>query len=288
MSRQKFALAGSLAFAAISLSLLFAAGPREQTWKEVNEAIQAGLPKTAIEKLEPIINQAMNEEKYAEAIKAIAQKIVLEANIQGDKPEQRITRLQTEIERAPAEMKPAMQAILANWYWSYFQQNRWRFAARTQTDAPPEADFTTWDLPRILNEIDRHFDASLADAETLKKIPVAEYDELLEKGNAPDAYRPTLFDVLAHNALAFYMSGEQAGSQVFDAFELTADSPVFGSATDFISWQPETTDEASLTLKAVRLYQQLLDFHQGDDDPSAFLDADLARSDFWQQPGHRR
>ncbi len=277
MSRHKFILVGSLCFVAFSLSLLLAAGPREQTWKEVDEAIAAGKPKTAIEKLEPIINQAMNEKKFAEAIKAIATKISLEGSIQGDKPEEKITRLQAEIEKVPAEMKPTLEVILANWYWHYFQQNRWRFSDRTQTDSTPEEDFTTWDLPRILNEIDRHFAAALADADGLKKIPVADYDDLLEKGNAPDSYRPTLFDVLANNALEFYMSGEQAASKVYDAFELTADSPVFGSAADFISWQPQTTDEDSLTLKAIRLHQQLLAFHQDDADRSAFLDADLAR-----------
>ena len=114
MSRHKFILVGSLCFVAFSLSLLLAAGPREQTWKEVDEAIAAGKPKTAIEKLEPIINQAMNEKKFAEAIKAIATKISLEGSIQGDKPEEKITRLQAEIEKAPAEMKPTLEVILAN------------------------------------------------------------------------------------------------------------------------------------------------------------------------------
>lgn len=275
MSRHRLMIAGSFAFAAVSL--LLAAGPREATWKQIDEAIAAGKPQTAIEILEPIIGQAMNENRYAEAIKAIAMKASMEAAVQGDRPEERIRRLESEIEKAPQEMKPAMEVILANWYWHYFQENRWRFAQRTQTSAPPEADFTTWDLPRILDEIDRHFVAALSSAESLKKIPVAEFDDLLEKGNTPDSYRPSLFDVVAHNALEFYVSGEQAASQAFDAFNLSADSPIFGPAADFISWQPDTTDDASLTLKAIRLYQQILSFHRDDSDQSAFLDTDLAR-----------
>ena len=106
MSRHPFAIVGSLVFAAFSLSLLIAAGPREQAWKEVNEAIAAGKPQTAIEKLEPIVQNAMNEKKFAEAIKAIATKISLEGDIQGNKPEEKITRLLAEIERAPLEIKP--------------------------------------------------------------------------------------------------------------------------------------------------------------------------------------
>ena len=271
-----------LSLAAISPA--WAAGPRDQLWKEVDDAKKKGLPQTAIEKLNPIIEGASKDKAYAEAIKAIGQKIALEGNIQGNKPEEKITRMKAEIEKAPAEMKPVMEAILANWYWHYFQQNRWRFMQRTQTAAPPSDDFTTWDLPRLFAEIDKHFQAALAAADMLKKTPVAEYDQLLEKGNSPDTYRPTLYDFLVHNALEFYASGEQAAARAEDAFDLSADSPIFSSAEDFVAWKPETTDEDSPTLKAIRLYQQLIRFHQPDDDRSALLDADLLRLEF----GHNK
>ncbi len=278
MSRQRIISAGAFVF--IGLTFLLAAGPRDADWKAVDDAINQGLPKTAIEKLGPIITQAMNEKQYAEAIKAIGLRISLEGNIQGNQPQEKITRMRAEIEKAPAEMKPMMEAVLANWFWHYFQQNRWRFLQRTQSAAPPGDDFTTWDLSRILSETDKQFQSALANAELLKRTPVADYDALLEKGNSPDSYRPTLFDVLAHNALEFYSSGEQAASRAEDAFDVTADSPIFASANEFIAWDPSTTDETSLKLQAIRLYQQLLKFHQDDDDRSAFLDADLLRLNF--------
>ncbi len=242
--------------------------------------MKKGLPKTAIEKLEPIVEAAIEDKAYAEAIKAIGQKIALEGNIQGNKPEEKITRMRAEIDKAPAEMRPVMEAILANWYWHYFQQNRWRFMQRSQTAAPPGEDFTTWDLPRILGEIDKQFQKALSSADALKKTPIADYNDLLEQGNAPDAYRPTLYDFLAHNALQFYSAGEQAAARAEDAFDLQADSPVFASAEDFVAWQPESTDESSPTLKAVRLYQELIRFHLADDDRAALLDADVLRLEF--------
>ena len=168
MSRQRIVFAGSAV--AVWLTFLMAAGPRDADWKAVDDAINQGLPKTAVEKLDPIITQAMNDKKYAEAIKAIGLKISLEGNIQGNKPEEKITRMRAEIEKAPAEMKPTMEALLANWYWHYFQQNRWRFMQRTQTATAPSEDFTTWDLTRILSEIDKQFQKTLAGAETLKKV----------------------------------------------------------------------------------------------------------------------
>ena len=264
----------------VALSSAAAAGPRDELWKQVAEAVSKGLPKTAIAKLEPIIEQALADKAYAEAIKAIGQKIALEGNIQGNKPEEKITRMRAEIDKSPAEMQPVMEAIVANWYWHYFQQNRWRFMQRSETAAPPSDDFTTWDLARILSEIDKQFQQALASAQALQKTPIADYSDLLQKGNAPDGYRPTLYDFLAHNALQFYASAEQAGARAEDAFDLRADSPIFADLAGFVAWTPAATDDDSPTLKAIKLYQDLIRFHQTDDDPSAKLDADLLRLAF--------
>ncbi|MCY2994595.1 MAG: MG2 domain-containing protein [Planctomycetota bacterium] len=256
------------------------AGSRDKQWKQVEAAIAKGLPKTAVEKLEPIIAGALQDKNYGEAIKAIGKRIALEGNVQGNKPEEKITRLQAEITKAPPEMTPVMDALLANWYWHYFQQNRWRFLQRTRTAEAPGKDFTTWDLPRLFAEIDKQFTRALAADKPLQATPVSAFDDLLEKGNVPDSYRPTLFDFLAHNALEFYVSGEQAAAKAEDAFELSADSPIFSPVEEFLKWPVETTDVDSPVVKAIRLYQQLLAFHQADKDPAARLDADLARLNF--------
>ena len=257
-----------------------AAGPRDDAWKGVDEAVKKGLPKTAVERLEPIIQASIREKAYPEAIKAIGKKIALEGNIQGNKPEEKIVRLKAEIAKAPKEMQAPMEAILAHWYWQYFQRNRWRFMQRTATAQPPGDDILTWDLPRILAEINKHFTKALVGHAELRKIPVSQYGELLQKGNVPDAYRPTMFDFLAFEALSFFTAGEQAGAKAEDAFELKADSPIFASAEEFMKWPVETTDAGSVTFKAVRLYQGLLRFHAKDKDQAAFLDADLWRLNF--------
>jgi uncharacterized protein YfaS (alpha-2-macroglobulin family) len=251
------------------------AGPRDAQWKAVQDAVNKSLPQTAITNLEPIIATAMKEKAYAEATKAIGQKIALEGNIQGNKAEERVVRLEAEIAKAPAEMKPVLQTLLAHWYWSYYQQNRWRFMQRTQTAEALGKDFTTWDLPRLFAEIDKHFQAALAADKILKATPIAAWDGLLEKGTMPDSYRPTLYDFLAHEALQFYTSGEQAGAKAEGEFELLADSPVLEDADKFLQWN--LTNPATPQEKAIVLYQHLLNFHKADSEPSAFCDADLAR-----------
>ncbi|PYJ62538.1 MAG: hypothetical protein DME24_03570 [Verrucomicrobia bacterium] len=297
MTSMKWSCASFLIIVAFNTAVVLAA-PRDAQWKEVDEAIQKGLPKTAIEKLDPIIQGALKDNAWGEATKAIARKIVLEGNIQGNKAEEKITRLEAEIAKAPKEIVPLLDTILANWYWHYFQQNRWRFVQRTQTTQAPGKDFTTWDLPRLFAEIDKQFQKTLANADALKKFPVSTFDDLLVKGALPDSYRPTLYDFIAQEALKFYASGEQAAAKPEDAFELAADSPIFDDAQKFMVWDPGSRrreEEAvgpktpnpppyvggyykdSPIFKAIGLYQDLLKFHRNDKDRSAFIDDDIAR-----------
>jgi len=245
-------LIASLTLIGITLTLLYAAAPAKAPqlskaghWKAYDAALKKGLPKTAITHLEPIIKETLAQKQYAEAIKAIGKKLSLEGTIQGNKAQEKIRRLEAEIAKAPKEMVPVMDAVLANWYWHYFQQNRWRFVQRTRTGAAAGKDFETWDLPRIFTEIDKQFTKALAGKAVLQKTPVADYNDLLQKGTQPDSFRPTMYDFLVHNALQFYSTGEQAGSKAEDAFELSANSPVFDSTAKFMAWEIKTTDTES-------------------------------------------
>lgn len=253
------------------------AASRDELWRKVDEAVSQGLPRTAITNLNLIIPAAVADQAWGEAAKAIGRKIVMEANIEGNKAEEKITRMQAEIAKAPPQIVPLLCVMEANWWWQYFQNNRWRFLRRTATAQTPGADFTTWDLPRLFAEIDKVYGEALSAADTLKKIPVSQFDDLLVKGTLPDSYRPTLYDFVANQALKFYTSGEQAGAKPEDAFEIAATSPILGSVAEFIAWNPQTAETNAPAYKAIRLYQDLLRFHEKNVDLGALLDADLAR-----------
>jgi len=46
--------------------------PRGERWKKVDDAVNKGLPQTAIEELDPIIAAALKDRAYPEAVKAVA------------------------------------------------------------------------------------------------------------------------------------------------------------------------------------------------------------------------
>lgn len=250
---------------------------RAELWKQIAAAESQGLPQTAIKHLEPLIEGALADKAYGEAAHGIAKKVIYQANVQGNRPEEKIRLIAAEVAKAPPEIKPLLQTIEALWYWHYFQANRWRFMERTRTAEAPGEDFTTWDLPRLFAEIDRRFTAALAESAMLRRTPISDFDHLLPKGAVPDSYRPTLYDFIAHEALAFYGSAEQAAAKPEDTFEISAGCPIFDPPEAFVVWEPKTADVSSPVLKAILLYQELLRFHSGDKDQSAFLDVDIAR-----------
>ena len=116
-SNRRIALGVSLLCVGLGVGLMVATAQpqRPEQWKKVDDAVKKGLPKTAIKELEPIIKSALDDKAYPEAIKAVCKKIVLEANIEGNKPEEKITRMQTVIGTLPAETHPVLNAVLGHW-----------------------------------------------------------------------------------------------------------------------------------------------------------------------------
>ena len=264
------------------------AGPRAAAWQRVQQALDEGRPKTALEALAGIEQAATQDRAWAEVARAVASRILAETGDRPDDDPERVIRLAAAIEKAPAETRGVLEAVRANWTWGHFQANRWRYQQRTRGGADT-TDLTTlaeWDLPGIVAEITARFAVAVGAAGSperaaLQKLPVAEWSAIIEKGTMADAYRPTVWDVIVRDAIEFAGSGERGLVAPEDAFEIGADSPALGTPEEFLNWQPETdktvTDTDSPLLDTLRLSRDLVAFHKADADRTAFLAADLDR-----------
>ena len=264
------------------------AGTRAAAWQAVDKALAEGKPKTAMEALRGVEQAAVADKAWAEAARAIATRILAETGDRpGDDPE-RLILLAGAIEKAPPETRGVLEAIRANWTWGFFLQNRWRFQQRTAGGNPAD-DLKTiaeWDLPSIVGEVRKRFAAAVglpgsAERKTLQGLPVAGWSAIIQPGKQPDAYRPTVWDVIVRDAIDFASSGERGLVAPEDAFEVDAAGPALGTPDAFLAWHPETdaavTDADSPLLETARLYRDLLEFHRADADRTALLAADLDR-----------
>jgi uncharacterized protein YfaS (alpha-2-macroglobulin family) len=252
------------------------AAPREAEWEKVNTFLGRNNPRSALEALQPIEAAALAEKAWPEAAKALALRLDTEWSLEeDDDPAGRMTRMEAELAKAPAEMHPVLLMLQAQAYYEYFDDHRWEIMRRTRTGDGIGEDITTWDLPRLLAETDARFQKALAAAATLKQTPVAQWEPLIEKGGLPDTYQPTLYDFLARQALEFYAAGEQAGAEEANAFRFAVNSPALGTMEEFLAWQPG--EGIAPALRAIRLYQELITFHKDDADPAARVLLDIER-----------
>ena len=264
-------------FLSFFITLPSFAQTRQDLWRQIEEAKSKGLPQTAIESLNPLYEQAIKDGDMTDAVKALCEKIVLEGNIQGNKPEEKIIRLEEEIKKADASIRPLLNIILAKWYWHYYNRNSYRFINRSQTEGLESKDFTTWDLPKLFGHIGELYENVLNEEQKLKKLPIKTLEGFLQQGNQPSELRATLFDFFAHEALEFYMADAQSAAKPVRAFEIESDSPALGSRDTFIKWAPETLDKDSCNLRAVKILQRLLKAAIEADNRDALLDNDLIR-----------
>ncbi len=252
---------------------------REALWKQVKKEIDQDLPKSAIATLKKIYSSATAEQAWGDAARAISQQYFLEGRINQPAYPYAIKQMQAFLPDSPEPIRPILKVILANWLNSYLQQNRWRFSDRSQTATQPSEDIQTWDLPRLLGQVDEYYTQALSNAAFLQSIPIADYSDLLEITKKDARFRPTLYDFVAFEALNFYAAEEQI-TRPQNAFIIRSDSPIFSSTSEFLRWVPDTEDDDAFPLRAVQIFQNLLRFHQNDPDQSAFLDADLLRLQF--------
>ncbi|WP_046745131.1 alpha-2-macroglobulin family protein [Kordia zhangzhouensis] len=252
-------------------------------WEEVLNLEKKGLTQSAFKKVTEIYQQAKKEQNNPQIIKAFLHKAKYQIILEEDAQLTIITDLQNEIDSQKGVAKNILHSILANIYWKYLQNNRYQFYNRTETTEKVDAtDFRTWDLTTIFKEIIYHFDASLANTTSLQKQTLSAYSEILYEEKDSKIYRPTVYDLLAHNALQFYRTDENTLTKPADVFEIDNEEYLC-NAEMFANISLTTNDRLSLEFKALEIYQNLIRFHLKDTTPEALIDVNIERLQYVAQ-----
>ncbi|MFS4482186.1 alpha-2-macroglobulin family protein [Hyunsoonleella sp. 2307UL5-6] len=252
----------------------------ESSWKAVDDFEKKGLPKSALEVVERIALNAKKDNNSAQIIKTMLFKSKYALVLEEDAQLKIITNFKTEIAKSEFPSKNILESILANLYWQYFQQNRYKFYNRTKTSKKIDvADFRTWDLQTLFDEVHLHFQNSLESGLLLQMEPLENYNALLNEQKNSKLIRPTLFDFLAHNALDFYKTSETNITKPTYKFEI--DTPKYlGDAEPFSILNIESKDTTSLQLNTLEIYKNLIRFHLKDENPFALANVNIERLKF--------
>ncbi len=252
-------------------------------WKKVQQFEDEALTQSALTVVETIAEKAKKENNTAQIVKALLYTSKYAITLEEDAQLKIVNDFKNQITKNSFPTKNILESYLANLYWQYFQQNRYQFYNRTNTESKVDStDFRTWDLRTIFNEIGIHFGNSLQNPAGLQQQKLADYSNLLIQQKGSEIYRPSLFDILAHTALDFYTSGENAITRPADKFEID-NAEYLCESFHFSNLQIASTDATSQQLKALQLYKSLLASHKENPRMAAFVDVDIARLKYTYQ-----
>lgn len=250
----------------------------DASWKKVEGFVKKNLPASALAEVKNIYTQAKKEKQDAQVIKALVYMTGLQTENRENNESLSIAEIEKELPGSKGAANALLNSLLANQYWSYYQGHRWQFYQRTQTVEFKKEDIATWTAEDFHKKTGELYLRSIADKKLLQQTSLAPYDAIIIKGNVRHL-RPTLYDLLAFQALEYFTNDERDLNRPAYSFEIDQAS-AFDPAADFIHRKFETKDSQSLQHKALLIYQQLIAFHLEDKKPDALIDADLKRYEF--------
>ena len=260
-----------------SLSLSAQQDIYTKQWQEIDSLlVLKDLPKTALEKVNILYADAKQKNIQDEIIKALLYKLSIDDKIKDNDINQRLTLLNNELKTANDKVsKSILEILLANNLNDYYKGNFWKNNQRKETINFKEADITTWTNQQLIQTIDSLFDEALSQKKLLQQTNITYVNAIIIKGNTPGS-RSTLYDLIAHEELDYYKTDLPYITQAAYTFKLN-DTHVLSGMNEFIQYNFFSQDTASHLLKALKLFQQLIQFHLTDADPSALIDVDLER-----------
>ncbi|NJK82956.1 MAG: hypothetical protein HC912_03210 [Saprospiraceae bacterium] len=211
----------------------------EASWQQVSKYLGQNLPESALKIIEQIYKEAKAENNADQLAKALVHRMQVRASKEEFSFEKNLAELRAEISQATFPLKPLLHSMMAELYWQYYTKNRWRFSNRSTVANFQQDDLATWSLSKIVSEVAIHHQAALQEPEKLQQISASFYKEMIIGGNSlGKALRPTLYDFLAHRALALYMNQEPELIKPEEQFVI-AEAAYLGSAEEFVNSSPK-------------------------------------------------
>ena len=221
---------------------------------------------------------AKKEKQDAQVIKALIYISNLQQQNREDNAAASIKDFEKELAGSTGTTAALLRSILADLYWRFFQDNRYKLYDRSGNETSDKNDINTWTAEDLHKKISALYLGSIHGNEAqLKQTRVEQYEPIINKGNMR-YLRPTLFDLLAHQALSYFQNDERDIAKPAYAFEINSNA-AFAPAATFIPHRFTTPDSFSLQHKALLIYQDLLAFHLRDE-KDALIDADIQRLEF--------
>jgi hypothetical protein len=249
----------------------------QKEWLAIDTLIvKSDLTRTALTKVNVIYQKAKQKQLHGQIIKALIYRYSLEDRITSNDPNQTFNTIHAEIAASTDEIQKAiLYSLLAKSYKQYYYDHRYELFGRKNTVQLNKEDITTWSTDDFIAAISSSYFRSLREKNRLQQQKIEPFDAVVLIGNSRKL-RPTLYDLLAHEALEYFMSGEINVPKPINTF-IIDNVNALGTIDIFINTKFLTKDSSSQQWISLHLFQQLLSFHRNDANKDVLLDINLMR-----------
>ncbi len=255
-------------------------GDYAEAWKKIDSLEKQGLFKSALEQTEALYRRAKADGNGPQVIKTLLFRGKYTTMLEEDGFVKAVQQFEEEVNTAPEPEKSILHNLLGQLYRTYVHNQRWRIQERTPIPDGEGGDILTWSAEQIEKRALSHLRASVQQEQILLATPVdyvsaiSRPGQLDSVGNEP--VRPTLFDLLAQNALDHFSNEQSYLTE--PAYKFYLDQPeAFAPTPDFVKFRFETRDSSSGKWLAIQLFQRVLATHLAQNREAALIDAELKR-----------
>jgi hypothetical protein len=251
----------------------------EKDWKKIDSLDSQGLPESALKETEILLSKIRsdngNKNQTALLIKVHVYYNKFQMSLEEDGFEKSINRFQLETEKMPeGNAKSIMQSMLAELYSKYLQNNMYELIDRTELSENKSDDISSWDIKTITEKIFDIYSKSIKNINS-KTVKLSDYKDILS-GFYNEKLEPTLFDFLVNRAIQFYATENSYLTKPAYRFYIEQ-AEALGDAKTFVNYRFTTKDSLSEKFRCLLMFQELIAFHANDQEPEAFIDADIRR-----------
>ena len=254
----------------------------QKDWMAIDTLIiKRDLTKTALDKVNRLYQKAKQQKLPAQVVKALIYQYTLQDRINVPDPNNTFKRIQAEIKTAGDETQKAiLYSLLAKSYRQYYNNHRYQLYGRANTTKLSKEDIAAWTADDFTGAINLNFLYSLEKKTLLQKQPLSAYNAVVISGNKPQL-RPTLYDLLANEALDYYKSGDVYTTQPANTFLIPENA--LSTMDVYLQSVFKTKDSTDHKWLSLQLFQQLLAFHRNDVSKEALIDINMARIEWVYQ-----
>lgn len=249
----------------------------QDKWNTIDSLIViANQPKTALQLVNQQYNLAKKTNETTLLIKTLLYKLELQQRIEENATTNYINLLQADIKQQNQPIaKSLLNILLARAYHKYYNNNQWQIDERKATTETKGNDITVWNRDHFKEAISKAYEQALMHKTLLQTTSLKSINELIIYGNTAKL-RPTLFDIVAQEAIAYYASTHYVRNSRSYASE---DEPIDDESIllplpKFLTHKIKGMYNG---VQALQLLQQVAQFHLQEKNFEALIDVDLQR-----------